>query len=339
VAACTVALVALAIAGTHAQQTPAGPLPAVVGPQPGARRGATPQNQTPRIADMMAMMSAAPSVAPAVPKQPRRVFVFGRPAMYGPHASLPLAARTIETLGAKTGAWSTMISYSLNDVTADNLANYDAIVLTSTTGSFLDDPADAAGTGARRRALLDFVRGGKGLVAIHSATDTYHSVPNGGDPLWPDFNNMIDGYFKWHWAYPSMVFVKVEDPANPVNAAFTSPGRNGGPRTARPNLFVVDEVYTYAQKSWDRTKAHVLTSIDYARMPESMKAEEPADGKRTDGDYVLSYIRREGQGHVFVDVLGHDESIYTLPAQLEHMLAGVQYAIGDLLADDTPSAK
>ena len=51
-----------------------------------------------------------------------------------------------------------------------------------TTGEFLDDPADAAATAARRKALLDFVRGGKGLAGIHAATDGYHrnSAPGAG---------------------------------------------------------------------------------------------------------------------------------------------------------------
>jgi type 1 glutamine amidotransferase len=98
----------------------------------------------------------------------------------------------------------------------------------------------------------------------------------------------------------------------------------------------VDEVYTFNQDSWSRTNAHVLTSIDYAKMPAEVKAQEPAP-RRTDSDYALSYIRREGKGRVFVEVLGHDESIYKIPSMLAHILAGMQYAIGDLQADDTPS--
>ena len=48
--------------------------------------------------------------------------------------------------------------------------------LDSTTGNFLDDPADATSTAARRQALIDFVRGGKGLAGIHAATDSYHAA-------------------------------------------------------------------------------------------------------------------------------------------------------------------
>ena len=67
----------------------------------------------------------------------------------------------------------------------------------------------------------------------------------------------------------------------------------------------------------------MLTSIDYAKMPAEIKAQEPAP-QRADPDYALSYIQREGKGRVFVQVLGHDESIYKLPSMLAYILAGVQ---------------
>jgi hypothetical protein len=52
-------------------------------------------------------------------------------------------------------------------------------------------------TTARRKALLDFVRGGKSIVGIHAATDSYpgdrgaapapggRDPVDGGAPLWP----------------------------------------------------------------------------------------------------------------------------------------------------------
>jgi type 1 glutamine amidotransferase len=339
---CAVALCAGALI-VQAQQ-PAAPQ----APAPGSGRGAGraggfgggargPQNQVPRVEDVAQMLSALPDTAPATPKQPRRLLVLGK-AQGFVHSSIPLAARTFEALGNKTGAWNTVITYTAADITEDNLKQYDAIVLDSTTGTFLDDPDNPTVTAARKKALLDFVRGGKGLIAIHAGTDSYHSEGNGGDPLWPEFNQMINGYFKWHWLYPTQIVMKVEDVDNPINAPFTRAGRGGGPRTpaGADTLAIVDEVYTYAMNSWDRSKAHVLTSIDYAKMPAEVKAQEAAQGKRTDGDYVLSYIQKEGNGRVFVELLGHHESIYKLRPMLEHILAGTQYALGDLQADDSP---
>jgi type 1 glutamine amidotransferase len=84
---------------------------------------------------------------------------------------------------------------------------------------------------------------------------------------------------------------------------------------------------------------HVLTSIDYTKMSAADKALEPAATRRTDGDYALSWIHREGKGRVFYEAHGHNEKVYAITPMLEHVLAGVQYALGDLQADDTPSKK
>lgn len=351
------------LAGLYATALCAGTFSALQAQAPaGAGGGRGSQNQVAKVDDVMGMLAALPDKAPAAPKQARRVLVLGR-AQGFVHSSIPLAARTIEALGQKTGAWTTVISYNAADINDENLKQYDLVFLDSTTGTFLDDPADATVTAARRKALLDFVRGGKGIAGIHAATDSYHGnvtagagraaapaapVPgapaaapagrglsDGGQGLWPEFNKLIGGYFKFHWSYPTQIWVKVEDANNPINAAFTRVNPQSGARTAS-SFSIVDEVYTFNQDSWSRTNAHVLTSIDYDRMPAEVKALEPSP-QRTDHDFALSYIRREGQGRVFVQVLGHDESIYKIRPMLEHILAGVQYAIGDLQADDTPS--
>ena len=65
-----------------------------------------PQNQTPKPADVQAMSAALPDKAAVKPRRPRRVLVLGKALGYV-HSSIPLAARTIEEMGRKTGAWST----------------------------------------------------------------------------------------------------------------------------------------------------------------------------------------------------------------------------------------
>ena len=78
------------------------------------------------------------------------------------HSCIPLAAKTVDALGAKTGAWTTTVTYDSAAITAENLKQYDLIFLDNTTGAFLDDPNDAAVTEARKKALLEFVRSGQG---------------------------------------------------------------------------------------------------------------------------------------------------------------------------------
>jgi type 1 glutamine amidotransferase len=377
---------------------------------------AAPQNQTPRPDDVKAMMAALPDAAPVKPKQPRSVLVLARAAGFV-HSSIPLAGRTIEEIGKKTGAWSTTITYDAADINDDNLKQYDAIFLASTTGAFLDDPNDAAATAARRKALLAFVRGGKGLAGIHAATDSYHqssaqaagrggainfqivpilmqmmagdknsdskisreefaaladawydkldpdksgrvaqadfpqryaalptpSMPtgrgggNGQGPAtnlgpdtevgtWFEFNTMIGGFFKFHWNDGQTITVKLDEPNHPLNAPFKGQG-----------YVIVDETYTFGRAVYSRENLRVLTSIDYAKMSAEDKAKE--QNPRPDGDYALSWIRREGKGRVFYEAHGHNEKVYAIKPLLEHMTAGMQYVLGDLPADDGPGKK
>jgi hypothetical protein len=286
-----------------------------------------PQKQFANPADISAMMAALPDKPYAKPQSPRHVLVLCR-AVGWVHTSIPLAAKMVEYLGDKTGAWTTTITYDAAAIAPENLQRYDAIFLASTTGEFLDDPNDQAATDLRRRALLDFVKGGKGLAGIHAATDSYHTNSPALTGTWPEFNEAIGGFFKFHWTYPTLIPVKVDDRNSPLTAMFPVRG-----------FEMVDETYTFAQDSFSRKRVHVLTSIDYGKMSAEDKAKEPAATKRTDGDYALSYIQRVGNGRVFYEAHGHDEKVYYLRPFVAHMLAGIQYAIGDLKADDRPSAE
>jgi type 1 glutamine amidotransferase len=136
---------------------------------------------------------------------------------------------------------------------------------------------------------------------------------------------MIGGYFKFHWVYPQHIVYKIDDPNSPLTAMF------------KDGFAINDETYTFAAKSWSRENVHVLTSIDYSKMSDADKAKE--DYPRADHDYGLSWIRREGKGRVFYMAHGHAEEVYANRQLLEHLLAGIQYALGDLPADDKPSAK
>ena len=141
---------------------------------------AAPIPRRPAPNDVQAMMAALPATAPAKPKQPRKILVLGA-AQGFVHSSIPLAAKTIEAMGEKTKAWTAVTTYDPADINEQNLKQYDAVFLDSTTGCFLDDPMDKAATAARRKALMDFVRSGKGIAGIHASTDSYHRhrVPRG----------------------------------------------------------------------------------------------------------------------------------------------------------------
>jgi type 1 glutamine amidotransferase len=138
---------------------------------------------------------------------------------------------------------------------------------------------------------------------------------------------MIGGFFKFHWNDGQLIHVKVDEPDHPLNAPFKG----------KPQLQIVDETYTFGRNTYSRENLRVLTSVDYAKMSPEDKAKE--QNPRTDGDYALSWIRAEGKGRVFYEAHGHNEKVYAITPLLEHVMLGIQYVLGDLPADDSPSVK
>lgn len=422
---------ALALQAPAPMGGPAAGAPAAPADPCGGRANLPTVGRTPCATDVEKMLAALPPAAPAKPARARKVLVLGNARGFV-HSSIPMAARTIEELGKKTGAWTTAISYDPADINAKNLEQYDALFLSSTTGCFLDgptagQPASREEVEARKAALLAFVRGGKGLAGIHAAGDNYRGAcandppaagaragggggGRGGNPTgaggtlasvfvrwswgineaklqandltltkadmeavgdrmyteldpgqtgrvsrddfaariaplvtqtnqyvgtpgrdqgrgtWPDFNTMIGGFFKFHWLDPQEITVKVDDKNSPLTKMF------GG-----QDFVVNDETYTYSINSFSRKNVRVLTSINYDKMTFLAKLKE--SNPRPDHDFGLSWIKRDGQGRVFYMALGHNERIYAMKPLLEHLLAGMQYALGDLKADDSPSVK
>ncbi len=337
---------------------------------PGMGRGAAPRAADPK--DIVAMAAALPAAAAVKPKQPRRILILNRCNGFVT-SSIPLATVMLQMIGDKTGAWSADASWDADVINEENLKKYDVVLLNSTTGAFLDEADNPAVTAARRKALRDYVRNGKGIVGLHGAVDAYRAqapraaaggapgapgAPGGaargaaggappapaggaapraagaGSPMatqpvssWPEFTKMMNGLFKYHWTN-QLCHVKIDDPASPINASFKG-----------QTYQITDETYTYGQDSYSRTNAHILTSLDYSKMSDEDKAKEPAGTKRTDGDYGISWIRREGKGRVFYEAHGHMHHVFAITPWIEHLIAGIQYAAGDLEADDSPSVK
>jgi uncharacterized protein len=246
-----------------------------------------------------AALPAQPSVKPA---KPRKVLVFSLARIYA-HPTIALGARTFEAMGKKTGAWETVISDDPQMFAADKLAQFDAVIFNNTSGDFLDDPT-------LRQNLLDFVKGGKGFVGIHAAADGLYD--------WKEYGEMIGGRFNGHiWR---RAVVKIDDPASPINAAFGGQGFD-----------INAEIYTF-KEPYSRASVHVLLSMDVE------KAKLGGDN-RADKDYAFAWIKDYGKGRVFYSCFGHEASCFSNPAMLKHWMDGIQYALGDLKADATPSAK
>jgi type 1 glutamine amidotransferase len=53
----------------------------------------------------------------------------------------------------------------------------------------------------------------------------------------------------------------------------------------------------------------------------------------------MVWIKSEGKGRVFNSVLGHRPDFYMMPDLVKLMVGGIQFALGDLDADTTPSSR
>ena len=256
--------------------------------------------------ELQKVEAAMPTKATVTPKQPRKLLVFGLCEGFV-HNSIPVGIKTFEIMGRKTGAFETFVSDDMAMFDPNNLNQFDAVLFENTTSLKFKDPR-------RRKALMDFVKGGKGVIGIHAATDSFYN--------WPEAAEMMGGLFDGHpWNAGGTWAVKLDEPSHPLNKAF------GG-----KEFLINDEIYQF-KAPYSRDKLRVLLSIEM-RNERNLKV---TGMHRKDNDYAIAWIRNFGNGRVFYCSLGHNSSIYWNKAVLQHYLAGVQFALGDLLADTTPS--
>lgn len=175
-----------------------------------------------------------------------------------------------------------------------------------------------------QQSLLDFVSGGKGIVGIHDALATFVQWPQYDQ--WPEFGRMMGGTENGGHPWDGEMAIKVDDPASPLTAMFTG----------EEALTVRDQAFQLQEASL-RDRLHVLLSIDVDRMP-APRGRGLFPTRAEDKDFPMSWIRRYGEGRVFFSAFGHYDEAFWSPRLLAHYLAGIQYALGDLAADDRPSA-
>ena len=266
---------------------------------------------------------AIPKKAPAVPKRPRKLLVFNLDIWDGVvrkgHASIPYGNLALEMMGRKTGAYETVVSNDIAMFRSKNLRQFDAICFNNTTGVLFQDPE-------LKKSLLDFIYDGKGFIGIHAAAATFVQWPKYDQ--WPEFGQMLGGYENGGhpWKPHEWITIKLDDPDHPLNAALTGKG-----------FRISDEVFQF-QKPYSRDKLRVLLSIDMTKT-NIISGRYILPERRQDHDFAISWVRSYGAGRVFYCSLGHNPHIFWNPPILQHYLAGIQFALGDLPADTTPSSK
>ncbi len=254
-------------------------------------------------------LSAAAVAADAA--APKRVLVFSLCEGFNHRASIASCKKEMAA-EAKKGAFTVDFSDDYASLKIENLLKYDALVLNNPTCLNTKKNAHVA------PAICSYVRWGGGLCVIHAGADNFYDAP--------ECAHLVGGRFDGHpWVCNGTWAFKVEDRDSPITAPFKHFADGKFKRS--------EEVYQQSSPFYDRSKLHVLISLDMS---------DPATGnakgqKRADKDNAVSWIRPYGKGRVFYTTFAHDSRAWNAPDTRAHIFLGLSYTLGTLKADDTPA--
>lgn len=231
-----------------------------------------------------------------------KILVFSKTAGFQ-HQSIPAGIQAIKQLGADNG-FEVDTTTNANMFTEDSLAQYSAVVFLSTTGDVLNHYQEAD--------FERYIQSGGGYVGIHAAADTeYH---------WGWYGKMVGGYFSDH---PG-----INDPhPNVQEGVLTVEDASHSSTEFLPEQWTrTDEWYSYKDTN---ENVNVLLSLD----------EESYQGGMDMGFHPIAWYHDYDGGRAFYTGLGHTSESYSEENYLQHLLAGIQYAIGDNEVLDYDEAK
>jgi type 1 glutamine amidotransferase len=230
------------------------------------------------------------------------------------HESVSHAMAIIERLGYDSGLYTSFIRTDSNIIArrplmttgqpasgGPSLASADAIFFLGHREIELNE--------SQRAELLAFVHDdGKGFVAGHTATTAFNS--------WPEFGEMLGGFYDGHpWGMTRGTVIN-EDPAFPATKHF-------------PATFDVTEEF-YQTKQLSRDKVRVLLRLDTSKLP-------PNPGVHlTNGDFPIAWAKSYGKGRVFYATFAHADAGWDNPEVQKMYFEAIKWALRLTDADITP---
>jgi uncharacterized protein len=229
---------------------------------------------------------------------------------------LSLAERILTEIGKEHG-FEVVASKDGRLFDPDKIGEWDAFAF-ETTGD-LTTPGNKDGappmSADGKKALLDAIRGGKGFVGMHCATDTFHSPKDG--PIDP-YIEMIGAEFIMHGSQQKSR-IDVVDPAFPGASAF---GRS----------FEMMEEW-YALKNF-QDDLHVIMVQNTANMEKDAKRRNDVYDRP---NFPETWARMHGKGRVFYTSMGHREDVWENPMYQGLLIGALSWATGKVEASIEPN--
>lgn len=206
--------------------------------------------------------------------------------------------------------------------TRENLGRYDALFF-YTTGTLTDSGTDKNPpmTPEGKAAFLDLIRNGKGFLGVHSATDTFHTLP---DP--PDRSQRFVNHGEGVDPYVAMIGGEFIKHGPQQKARMTAvDNRFPGCSELGEGFELMEEWYSIKDF---RKDLHVLLVQETRGMNGSDYQRPP---------YPATWARRHGRGRVFYTSMGHREDVWTNPIFQNVVLGGISWALRNVDADVSPN--
>ena len=214
---------------------------------------------------------------------------------------------------AKAGMNVAVTETPAKDLTAENLAKYDALLL-----NYRDQPEGPEATrwsAENKKAFAGAVRGGKGLVVYHFASSAF----SGGDEWSKEYETVTAGGWRKQGFHGKRheydVTVKQSD--HPIARALAGAYHHNN-----------DELY---QNSLVPDGATVLVTA---------WSDKKKDPKNTDKDEAMVWMTKVGEGRVVNNVLGHDVAAMDDPIFKTLIVRCVEFAAtGDVKSQPSDGLK
>ena len=240
---------------------------------------------------------------------PFRVLLFSKTTGYR-HASIPAALSALTRLSTASTTSSTPFTVHASEdaslFTPESLAGYRVIVLVHVSGTFL--------SASQLGALQSFVRGGGGVVGVHTAS---LGMPSDGEDIVDEdgwYQRMVGASFAGH-PEPQMGVIKVEDATHPIMARGLRGLGDGlesfDDDTHRRRWF--DEWYNFKESPRTLSYVHVLLSVEEASY----------QGGTLGDDHPLIWCHEFEGGRVFHTALGHLDAAYVDEMFMGQVLNGI----------------
>lgn len=224
----------------------------------------------------------------------------------------------------KANGWEFTFSKDGSKFGKEYLAQFDAVFFYTTgdlcsPGTDKQPPMSPAG----KQALFDYVRGGKGFVGTHSASDTFHTdnEDKKGPERYLNHGEKADAYVH----FLGGEFIK-HGAQQVAKNTVTDPKFPGFEKVGSDFSFQ-EEWYSLKDFAPD---IHVLTVIDAPAM-KGVEYQRPP--------YPNTWARMEGKGRVWFTAMGHREDVWTNPTFQQILIGGVKWALGEVKAEVPPNLK